>query len=48
MELVVVALVASTGAWMWRSRITPQRSGPADPYMAWMLRYTDRQAYRTF
>jgi hypothetical protein len=45
MELVVAALAAGTVAWMWRHRVM---SGSADPYMVWILRYTDREAYRTF
>lgn len=47
MELVVAALVAGTAAWMWRHRVTPQKYGPADPYVVWTLRFTDRQAYRS-
>ena len=49
MELVVVALgVGALVSWMWHHRVTPQKYGPADPYMVWALRFTDRQAYRKF
>jgi hypothetical protein len=48
MELVVAALAAGTVAWMWHHRVTPQKYGPADPYTVWTLRFTDRQAYRSF
>ena len=48
MELLVLAFVASVVAWMWHRRISAHKLGPADPYMVWILRFTDRQAYRTF
>lgn len=48
MEFVVLALGAGAVLSMWRHRVTHHTLGPADPYMNWMLDFTDRQAYRSF
>ncbi len=49
MTIALLALAAGATALAWHdSRVTAQHAGPADSYMEWMLRHTDRQGYRSF